>query len=618
MFRTVLLIVTLFLGYDAFPGEKNHHSNFCENTIDRLIESRFDVVVYGSTPAGIASAVTAARNGKSAVIIDPHLLPGGMPASGMSNIDFRTYESLGGFCKELMDSVTLHYKTTFGPESKQLHDCWYGLNYEPHVALQIFQNMIEETGISMFNGWLLTNMDKKNSAITSVEIQNLKTNRIEQVKGELFIDATYEGDLMAMAGEDYVLGAESRNTYNESFAPEKANNHVMAYNFRVIVTNDPENRISFHQPKNYNEDNFKYLINGFKTGEVDKLQDVLQILNIPNSKANMNDRHNANMEGFMLYELSDKWPEASHAEREKISETGRLKAQSYFYLLSHNRTIPEHVREEMQQWGYAKDEFTETDHFPPWIYVREGRRMIGQYIFTQHDGSREKGSVRAPAHKTAVAVGDFFFSSHGTHLDENGNKMGHIGEPVLPYQIPYGVILPQKTNNLLVPVAVSASRVGFASIRMEPTWMALGEAAGAAAVESMNQKKAPENIDVQKLQTRLHNAGAITFYTSDIKPGTKYFNAVQFLGNRGFFQHLYPDSLQVEPGEHITKYVVGAFTLHDISPEKILSERLKTEWLKMAENKLELKKDIINQIEKNNKTRGDFILSVYQAAMAKN
>jgi hypothetical protein len=578
---------------------------------NRTGDKNFDVVIYGSTPAGIAAAVTAARNGKSSIILDPHKRLGGMPASGMSNLDFRTYESLGGFCKTFMDSATAYYRRIYGPGSQELKECWYGLNYEPKVALQIFEEMIAHYGIDILPESLLLEVNQDGDNIQSIQIQNLKNQKTDIIKGKIFIDATYEGDLMAMAGEEYVLGAESRDTYQESLAPETANQHVMAYNFRVMVTNSPDNRIPFHQPEGYDSKNFHYLIEGFKTGSFDKLTDVLQILTIPNHKANMNDRHNANIEGFMLYELSDAWPEASHAKRDSISKIARYKAESYFYLLSNDENVPKSVRDDMAQWGYPKDEFIDNNHFPPWLYVREGRRMLGQYVFTQHDAGKDSGSVRAPAHETAIAVGDFFFSSHGTHLNEQGNKMGHIGEPTLPYQIPYGVILPKKTQNLLVPVAISASRVGFSSIRMEPPWIALGEAAGAAAVESLEQNKAPEDIDIQKLQTRLHDAGAITFYTSDIKPGTTYFKAVQFLGNRGFFKYLYPDSLQVEPGAHITKYVVEAFTLHDVAPDRLLSEKLKQEWVTMAQNKFDLDGETITKLTQNSKNRGDFLLALY-------
>jgi len=575
----------------------------------------YDLVIYGATPAGIAAAVAASNQGKSSVILDPHKQSGGMMTSGMSNLDFRTYESLGGFCWRAMSAATEHYRTTYGDDSQALRDCWQGLNYEPKIMAEIFSKMLKKAQVRVEMAHLLQAVDKgqRQADIQSITVKNLTTGETQQFEGKVFIDASYEGDLMAMAGEEYVIGAESRAQYQEPHAPEKANKHVMAYNFRVIVTQDSANKIPFHKPVGYKRKDFAQLRKGFKTGRFTTLKEVIQVLNITNQKANLNDRYNTNAEGFMVYEDSDRWPEATHEMRQKIRESARLKAQGYFYLLSHDPDIPGHIREEMGQWGYPKDEFADNGHFPEWLYVREGRRMLGQYVFTQHDGMPDSGSVRAPAHADGIAVGDFFFSSHGTHIDEQGNKKGVIGEPTLPYQIPYRAILPKKTGNLLVPVALSASRVGFASIRMEPTWMALGEAAGMAAVEALEQGKSLGEIDVASLQNRLHEAGAITFYTSDVKPSSPYFKAVQFLGNRGFFQQLYPDTLKADVGAHITKYVREAFTFHDISPEKKLSGTDKRTWTAWSKSLFGIQAPKLQSIAQASDTRGDFILHLYEA-----
>ncbi len=206
MKRVIILMLIISIGFS------------CSSKTDNI----YDVVIYGSTPAGIAAAVAAARNGKFSIIIDPCKQIGGMPASGISNLDFRTYESLGGFCKTFMDSATAYYRKTFGPESQELHDCWYGLNYEPKVALQIFQKMIKHDGIEVPPNHLLTSINQKNNQIRSISIKNLHSNQTKNIFGKIFIDATYEGDLMAMACEEYVLGAERRDTYNESLAPVEA------------------------------------------------------------------------------------------------------------------------------------------------------------------------------------------------------------------------------------------------------------------------------------------------------------------------------------------------------------------------------------------------------------
>ena len=613
----------------------------CDNNLTKKNQDSIcDVVIYGSTPAGIAAAVTANRNGKNSIIIDPHERPGGMLASGISNIDFRTFESLHGFFREFMDSVATHYRNTYGPDSKEFHDCFNGTYFEPKVALRIFQNMIQEAKVDTQFGYLLDKLNKTDREIISINVRNLNSNEIESVKGKIFIDASYEGDLMAMAGEGYVLGAESRNKYNESLAPEEGNEHVMAYNFRVTVTKDPNNRIEFEKPEGYDTIDYPILLDGFRTGRFTELKQVIGIYEMPNKKANLNDRHSSDTESFMLFNETDKWPEATYEERRQLKELARFKAKSYFYFLSHDIRLPDEVRREMSMWGYPKDEFEDNNHFPPWLYVREGRRMVGEYVFTQHDGSPAKGSVRAPTHETGIAVGDYNFNSHGSHLDSTGHKVGMLkNKPVVPYQVPYGVILPKKTDNLLVPVAVSASRIGFSTLRQEPTWTAMGQAAGMASVIALNQDKYPKEIDIVKLQTKLHDADAITFYVSDVPPESKYFNAVQFFGNRGFFQKLYPDTLKSEAGKQIywqhsksfsfhgTSNQLdtlspppiaysqhrAAFTYHDIKPRLILSDELKNEWLERASDLFgDSIKNKIVRIENNIETRGDFILELYQ------
>jgi len=577
-------------------------------------EQVIDVVIYGSTPAGIAAAVTAGRNGKTALIIDPHQRIGGMPASGMSNTDFRTFEAFGGIWKEFTDSVALHYKKTFGEDSPEFRDSWRGANYAPKVALRIFTNMITEAGAQTMTGYLLEETVIQDGEITAIKVRDLAKGQSEEIQGKIFIDASYEGDLMAMAGEDYVLGAESREKYNESLAPEKANPHVMSYNFRVAVTKDPTNRLEFYPPEGYDSTAYPILLEGFESGRFTELRDVIQILEIPNQKANLNDRHSSDTESFMLYNETDRWPEASHEKRQELKALAEFKAKSYFYFLSHDPRVPGQVREEMLLWGYPKDEFIANNHFPPWLYVREGRRMIGEHTFTQHDGRPAPGSVRAPAQEDGVAIGDYGFNSHGSHLDSAGHKAGMIkGEPTVPYQVPYRCMLPKKTDNLLVPVALSASRVGYATIRMEPVWTGLGEAAGMAAVVALENEKAPRDIEAAGLQTRLHDAGAKTFYVSDVPPASPYFHAVQFLGNRGFFQHLYPDSLQARVGGHIVKYTWQAFTYHDVMPEAPLGEDLKSKWVQLSEEKfgLEMKEKAI-EIADRVETRGGFLQQLYK------
>jgi hypothetical protein len=545
----------------------------------------FDLVVYGATPAGIAAAVTAGRAGRSAVLIDSHTRVGGMPASGMTNIDFRTYESVSGIFRELMDGVAGYYRETYGVDSTQYRDCHRGAFFEPKVALSVFERMLAEADVDVRLRTLLvaTETDGDGKRIESVELRDLETGERSRLAAPLFIDATYEGDLMAAAGEEYVLGAESRDEYGEPLAAEEPNRHVMAYNYRVVVSRDPANRIAFHRPDGYDANAWPMVVEGFASGRFTALREVIGIHEIPNEKANLNDAHSSDCESFMLFDETDRWPEASHEEREELRRIARLRAEGYFYFLANDERLPAAVRGEMLRWGYAADEFGENDHFPPWLYVREGRRMRGEYVFTQRDGEPEEGSVRAPAHADAVAIGDYNFNSHGTHRDKNGHKLGTLkGKVALPYQVPYGTIVPRRCDNLLVPVAVSASRVGYATLRQAPTWTALGQAAGAAAVEALEAGCAPRAVDVARVQYRLHAAGAKTFYASDVDPGSPYFEAVQFLGNRGFFQQLYPPGEKVRWGGRLSSQHFEAFAKHDVGLDEPLTPELAREWAERA------------------------------------
>lgn len=208
------------------------------------------------------------------------------------------------------------------------------------------------------------------------------------------------------------------------------------------------------------------------------------------------------------------------------------------YFLQNDIEVPANIQKEAKSLGLPKDEWKETGHFSHFLYVREGRRMIGEYVFTEKDALNAPNGVRAPLHKTSIAVGDYALDCHAVKkADQYYPEIpeGAFDLPTVPYQIPYGVILPQKVDNLLVPVAVSASHVGFSTLRMEPAWTALGQAAGLAAVQAIKTRKAVQLIDVSALQKRLHELGAITGYFSDISPSSPSFKITQYFGNQGYF-----------------------------------------------------------------------------------
>jgi len=578
---------------------------FCINflfaqTKNEGISKDYDVVICGATPAGIAAAINAAEENMKVALIEDHARIGGMLASGMGNLDVWSKESLGGTFMEFLTEVGKQYGVdtavyTFGSE----------------VALKAFERMLRSHSIDIFTEFRLQSsaVEKVNdelSRIKSVEVLDLNNGHQYIFQGKVFIDATYEGDLFAMAGADYRIGSEGKKKFNEPSAPEESNGHVMGYNFRVIVTRDPENKIPFDKPLYYNPDeSFPKLIEAAKKNEITKLQNqLIQILPAGPEKFNLNDYKSSKYEGFNVYNESDDWPEATSEKRQEIYDLAKFKAKSFFYFLANDSRLPQHVRDEMAEYGYPKDEFIENDHFPPWLYVREGRRLKGVMTVTEFDFLEQEGSARSKSFKDAVATGHFPMNSHGTYIDKNGNELGNFLVRIPPFEVPYGVMIPERINGLLVPVAISSSQLAFGAIRMEPTWTALGQAAGLAAVQAIKNGQYLRNLNIEQLQKRLHDKNALTFYTKDIPPSSPYFLAVQYFGNRGLFHNLKNNrpELSRERLPH-----------HFILPEEPLKDSLKNEWIDYLKNNLKVKlsKKSIKILMKAN-TRGEFILRAYE------
>lgn len=576
----------------------------------------YDVIVYGATPSGIAAAVNAARECVSVALVEETGHVGGLTSSGLSNTDFHSFESLGGTCLEFMNRVEAHYIQTYGPNSQQVKDCWHGAFYEPKVAKKVFMDMIEEQDnldLILKHRLVLANtniLSNEKTKLTGIRFIDLEQEQLKDFSATVFIDATYEGDLLAAAGCEYTVGSEGPDKYVEQAASPK-DWHVQCYNFRVTLTKDTENSIPIPKPKNYHPDEYQVLLDAMKDGSIDKLEDIIKgpSRQIPNGKADFNDRKGSIM-SIKLCNETDVWPEGNAEVRKQVWEKTKAHTLSVLYFLQNDERVLPAIQQEMKQWNLPKDEFEEYDNFPPLIYVREGRRLVGEYIYTQKDGTRETGSTRAPAFKSAIAIGDYSFNSHGTYYTCDRELLGNLSAGTRPFQIPYPVMLPGKVEGLLVPVAVSSSRVGFGAIRMEPTWTALGQAAGLAAAQAVKNDIEPGEVNVEKLQLRLHELGAITFYTSDVRPDSPYFRAIQYFGNRGLFQDLYdPDQVPPARLKKLGQMVqwTEAYPYHDIQPDKKMEKGLAEKWM----NKLDIAdKKLLKQSGKM--TRGEFLNELYQ------
>lgn len=499
-------------------------------------KKEYDVLVYGATPAGITAAVAAAREGKSVVMIEPLSIAGGMMSGGLafsdSNQMFR--ETLGGLFEEFHKRVEAVYAKKGIPLNYRVDEkdtkFW---TYEPHVAELVFHTLLKEAGVQV-----VLNESLKSARLKDKAIQTLKMRSGKEFSGKMFIDASYEGDLMAAAGVSYKVGREGRDELGESFAgavyqkkamgvissdqdkkplplitgttvtPEGQGDHrIMTYSFRLCLSEDPANRVPFKKPKGYNPDQYELFRRFYKLSPTSGIP--FDLYPIPGNKLDGNNGIGARLSTGLVGENWD-YPDAKPKRRQEIWNNHRNYTEGLLYFLMTDPAVPEAVRKRMNNLGYAKDEFAKYGHFPPVLYVREARRMVGEYFLTQKDilETKEKPD--------AIAIGSFPIDSHDCQriLTPGG---GFINEGTIfpaktriegrgiAYQIPYRIITPKATEctNLLVPVCVSASHVAFSSLRVEPAWMVMGESAGIAAAIAIEEKVGVQNISLPKLTERL-------------------------------------------------------------------------------------------------------------------
>jgi hypothetical protein len=557
------------------------------------------VVVYGATPGGLAAAIGAAKSGQDVLLIEPTERIGGMLTSGLSHTDFHSLESLSGTFLDFSRRVEAHYITEYGADSSEVRNCFHGTFGEPKVNLAICEAMLaEEPRIQV----------RKGHSLKSVALSGaVRHRRIESatfvgpegseltVAARVFIDATYEGDLLAMAGVPWRAGREGQGEYGESLAPPKADRQLQAYNFRFIMTRNAANRVTPAAPAGYRREDFVGVLPVLESGLIMKVFDYprgcifkAQTPPLPGGKYDINDVSG----GIVRLSLPGKnlgWPAGNSAERSKIFAEHLRDQAGLLYFLQNDEAVPARFRDEAREWGWCRDEFAETGNLPPQLYVREARRMIGEHVFTQRDSEHAPGDARAVLHRDAIAMGDYGNNCHGTAHE--GDRFGgrHTGEfynPVPPYQIPYGVLVPREVDNLLVPVAASSSHVGFCALRLEPIWTSLGQAAGHAAALAIKRDIAVQKVDVPALQKRLHAAGSATIYVSDVLPGSPDFAAVQWWGTLGGLHGLEP--MPAKPGQrgkNLHGQYYEANPGHQAKLDELLTAELAERWQKVAKER---------------------------------
>lgn len=529
-------------------------------TVSICSERTFDVFIAGATPGGIGAAIAAARRGRTVVLCEPTPFIGGMMTSGLGRTDIRSLDAAGAIFREFTTRVVDHYVGTYGPDSRQVRDCNRGLWFEPSVAAKVLWDMLRaERGIDLRTDHRVIGVNVGGGRLTAVTVRSSAPPSSPETtfRADVFIDATYEGDLAARAGVPYRLGRESRDEWNEEYAgtlymdfhPSKevfpgstgeGDGRLQAYNFRLCLTTDPTNRAPVSRPHTYHREEYATLAGDIAADRVHSIRDVLNMLPIPNGKTDCNNHHYC-MCSTDLPEGNGAYPDGDPPARAQVVHRHRAYIQGLLWFLQHDEALPEAFRADALQWGYAADEFTATDHFPPQIYVREARRIWGEYTFTENDARLAPGLGRAPIHQDSVAVGDYAIDSHATRkrepLGRDRALEGFLGLGWLTekYQIPYGVMVPREIDGLLVPVAVSATHMGFGTIRMEPFWMQLGFAAGTAADLSLRWTVSPRDLPVDVLQDALLAGGQRITFFDDVPWEHPARIAVEYFGTKGLF-----------------------------------------------------------------------------------
>lgn len=573
------------------------------------------ICIYGATPGGIAAALAASQSGENVLLIASGDHLGGLFTSGLSHSDFHSFESLSGTFLEVSKRVKAFYEDTYGDDSPQLEASFEGTFAEPKVNGLILKEMMAAySNLTIIKEAQLNGLDHNGNTIKSASF--LTKKGVINVEAAVFIDGTYEGDLMAMAGVPYEVGREGKEKFGESLAPDVGDNELQGYNFRFCATKEAGNRALVVMPEGYKRTDFMDLIPILESGDIQQVFGYpskclfkAHLPPLPNDKYDINDVSNGlvrlSMPGYNLG-----WPEGDQNQRREIFQEHLRYNVGLLYFLQNDETIPENFQKEALEWGWCLDEFENYGNLPPELYVREARRMQGQYIYTQKDSDYYSDEdARALFQPDAIAMGDYGNNCHGTrHIGPliGGKHEGEFYNPVPPYQIPYGVLLPKEVNNLLVPVAVSSSHVGFSALRLEPIWMSLGQTAGHAAGLAVKNDISVQEVNIPLLQDMLHKDGSATIYVSDILPGDPDFLAVQWWGTQGGLHGLQPKPKDGARGKNIHGQYFEAAPRHTLDPAMDLTASTRDRWMELAD-RLEIPRESLEMSQ----TRGDFIRKAY-------
>lgn len=494
----------------------------------------YDLVVYGGTSSGVVAAYAAAKDGLKVAILEPTKHLGGLTSSGLGHVDIGNAETVGGYTMEFLKRVGAHYGTKR-----------FCTEMESSVAEKVFTDMAKEAGVTVFYQSRLQEKTGVKKAGNSIEKLVLENGEV--FKAKIFIDATYEGDLMAWAKVPYTVGRESKAEYGESSAgvqeykaPARqskarlqeikdlstqfpldyiftetqesgtADKKVQAYTYRLCLTTQESNKLPFFKPANYKPERYRDLLNRINKQQLTRFDQVITVYPMPNNKADINH--------LDLVNASWNYPDGTYKERTYLDNYHKEYEQGFLYFLANDPSLPADLRKDAQRYGFPKDEFPDNNNWPYLLYVREGRRMLGSYVMKQQDAWADV------IKKDGIGIGSYFMDCHTVQqiIASNGlqtqeGEMEHA--PFKPYEISYGSLVPKQADceNLLVTVCMSASHTIYGSLRMEPVFMISGHAAGLAAAMAVKDQKAVQQIDIDQLRNKLSSQGQILKYAT--KPG---------------------------------------------------------------------------------------------------
>ena len=496
----------------------------------------YDIVVYGATASGVMAAISASNEGMRVILIEPGNYVGGMVTGGLSHTDYGDRTVIGGMALEFYRKVAEHYDTHI------FH--WRGP--EPHVGEKIMKDWLEDAGVDLVFNKRIQRVIKKEGLI-----QQIFLNDGDAVGAKIFIDAGYEGDLMARAGVSYTLGREGKNKYNESWAgrqPVMQTSHqinarinpfnndvekkllplinpwpmvdigegdrgIQSYCFRLIATDQKDNMVPWERPANYNAENFEIARRYYQ-----QVPDAGPLIHywptLPNHKSDINS--SAGISTNLLDGSSWEYPDADYPKRDSIWQWHKDYTLGLAWFLMTDPAVPNHVRDYMKTFGLCKDEYVENNNFPHQLYIRVGRRMKGEYFMTQHDLMEDTVKY------DAIGMGSYNIDvrevqrnyieiSRFPDMKYEIYNEGYLSIPVAQYEIPYRSLVPkfEECKNLIVPVCMSGSALALASIRMEPQYMIMGQSAGIAAALAVESNRFVQLIDIYTLQDKLRSQNQV-------------------------------------------------------------------------------------------------------------